>query len=32
VSYDRDLLILEKPFGIAILRPTGFLLWMEEHS
>jgi putative PIN family toxin of toxin-antitoxin system len=32
VSYDRDLLSLEKPFGIPILRPTGFLPWMEEHS
>ena len=32
VSYDRDLLALEKPFGIPILRPARFLLWMEEHS
>ena len=31
VSYDRDLLALEKPFGIPILRPARFLLWMEEH-
>ncbi len=30
VSYDRDLLVLEKPFGISILRPSGFLKWMEE--
>jgi len=32
VSYDRDLLALEKPFGIPILRPAAFLLWMEEQS
>ena len=32
VSYDQDLLALEKPFGIPILRPTGFLLWMKAHS
>ncbi|MCI0744780.1 MAG: putative toxin-antitoxin system toxin component, PIN family [Verrucomicrobia subdivision 3 bacterium] len=29
VSYDRDLLALEKPFGIPIMRPGAFLLWME---
>ena len=32
LSYDRDLLALEKPFGIPILRPTAFLVWMEEHA
>ena len=32
LSYDRDLLALEKPFGIPILRPAAFLLWMEEHA
>ena len=32
VSYDRDLLILEKPFGIPILRPTAFLLWTEAQT
>ena len=32
VSYDRDLLALEKPFGIPILRPAAFLLWMEGQS
>jgi predicted nucleic acid-binding protein len=31
ISYDQDLLALEKPFGIPILRPAGFLLWMKEH-
>jgi putative PIN family toxin of toxin-antitoxin system len=31
VSYDRDLLALEKPFGIPIMRPAGFLLWMEQQ-
>ena len=25
VTYDRDLLVLEKPFGIGIVRPTTFL-------
>lgn len=25
VTYDRDLLVLEKPFGVRILRPAGFL-------
>ncbi|MBI3851023.1 MAG: putative toxin-antitoxin system toxin component, PIN family [Verrucomicrobia bacterium] len=32
VSYDRDLLVLEKPFGIPIMRPRAFLLWMQENS
>jgi len=31
VSYDRDLLALEKPFGILIMRPAAFLLWMENR-
>jgi len=31
VSYDRDLLALEKPFGIPILRPAAFLVWMENR-
>jgi putative PIN family toxin of toxin-antitoxin system len=30
VSYDRDLLVLQKPFGISIMRPAAFLDWMEE--
>ncbi|MBI4661905.1 MAG: putative toxin-antitoxin system toxin component, PIN family [Verrucomicrobia bacterium] len=25
VTYDRDLLVLERPFGVAILRPSRFL-------
>ena len=25
VTYDRDLLILGKPFGIEIVKPAGFL-------
>lgn len=29
VSYDGDLLALEKPFGIPVLRPAAFLAWME---
>ena len=31
VSYDRDLLALQKPFGIPILRPAAFLVWMEQR-
>jgi putative PIN family toxin of toxin-antitoxin system len=31
VSYDGDLLALEKPFGIPIMRPPAFLAWMETH-
>jgi predicted nucleic acid-binding protein len=31
VSYDRDLLDLEKPFGIPIMTPTAFLLWMKNR-
>lgn len=27
VTYDRDLLTLEKPFGISIVRPSRFLQW-----
>ena len=30
VSYDDDLLVLEKPFGIPILRPPRFLDWFAE--
>lgn len=28
VTYDHDLLVLEKPFGIAIVRPARFLQWV----
>ena len=31
VTYDGDLLALEKPFGIQILRPGRFLEWFEER-
>ena len=31
VSYDGDLLALEKPFGISIMRPAAFLAWMETQ-
>ena len=31
LSYDRDLLALQKPFGIPILRPAAFLVWMEQR-
>jgi putative PIN family toxin of toxin-antitoxin system len=31
VSYDHDLLALEKPFGISVMRPTAFLAWMENQ-
>lgn len=30
VSYDADLLALEKPFGIPIFRPARFLEWFAE--
>ena len=30
VSYDRDLLDLKKPFGIPVMRPAAFLLWIEQ--
>ena len=30
VSYDNDLLVLEKPFGIQILRPAAFLTWLRS--
>jgi putative PIN family toxin of toxin-antitoxin system len=32
VSYDRDLLVLQKPFGIPIMRPAAFLAWVETQS
>ena len=31
VSYDSDLLALQKPFGIPVMRPAAFLLWMEAR-
>jgi len=31
ISYDQDLLSLQKPFGILIMRPTAFLVWIENH-
>jgi len=31
ITYDQDLLDLEKPFGIRVMRPATFLLWMKEH-
>lgn len=30
VSYDHDLLVLEKPFGIPIMRPAAFLNWVSQ--
>ena len=30
VSYDEDLLVLEKPFGVSILRPPRFLEWFGQ--
>jgi len=32
ISYDEDLLALEKPVGIPIMRPSAFLQWMQEKS
>ena len=31
VSYDKDLLALHEPFGIPIMRPAAFLVWMEHR-
>jgi putative PIN family toxin of toxin-antitoxin system len=31
VSYDNDLLVLKKPFGIPMMRPAAFLLWLRDH-
>ena len=31
VAYDEDLLTLGKPFGVAILKPEGFLRSIEEE-
>jgi predicted nucleic acid-binding protein len=31
VSFDKDLLILQKPFGIPIMRPAAFMAWMERR-
>jgi len=30
VSYDNDLLVLEKPFGVPVMRPAVFLRWIES--
>ncbi len=30
VTRDDDLLVLEKPFGVKIITPTGFLVWLRE--
>jgi predicted nucleic acid-binding protein len=32
VSYDDDLLALEKPFGIPVMRPAAFLAWMDARD
>jgi predicted nucleic acid-binding protein len=31
VSYDNDLLALKKPFGIPMMRPVAFLLWLRDQ-
>ncbi len=31
VSYDKDLLALHKPFGLPVMRPAAFLVWMEPR-
>ena len=31
VSYDNDLLALNKPFGIPTMRPAAFLLWPRNQ-
>jgi predicted nucleic acid-binding protein len=30
VSHDEDLRVLEKPFGVPILRPPRFLEWCDQ--
>jgi predicted nucleic acid-binding protein len=30
VSFDKDLLVLGKPFGIAVLRPREFLALLQR--
>ncbi len=30
VSYDEDLLALETPFGVPVLRPPRFLEWFSQ--
>ena len=30
VSFDKDLLVLDKPFGIAVLRPREFLALLQR--
>lgn len=32
ISYDNDLLTLEKPFGIPVMRPPAFLRWIANRA
>ena len=32
ITYDHDLLVLEKPFGIPVMRPAAFLTWFENRA
>jgi putative PIN family toxin of toxin-antitoxin system len=31
ITQDDDLLVLGKPFGIEMIAPSGFLIWLREH-
>ena len=31
VSKDQDLLVLERPFGVRILEPRQFVVWLRTH-
>ena len=30
-AHGRDLLVLERPFGVPIMRPAAFLRRMQDH-
>jgi len=32
VTYDNDLLVLQKPFGVHMLKPAAFLVWIEGQE
>jgi len=32
VSNDRDLLDLEKPFGVPVMNPVQFLRFVRDHA
>lgn len=32
VTYDKDLLVMSKPFGIETIRPPEFLRWLDPDK